>query len=33
MMAGNESMPKPTGGTETGHSGHGYARITWMPVL
>ncbi len=33
MMAGNESMPKPTGGTETGHNGHGYARITWMPVL
>ena len=33
MMAGNESMPSPTGGTETGHSGNGYAKITWMPVL
>ena len=28
MTAGNASMPKPAGGTETGHSGHGYARIT-----
>lgn len=33
MKAGNESMPSTTGGTETGHNGHGYARITWMPVL
>ena len=33
MKAGNESMPSPTGGTETGHTGNGYARITWMPVL
>ena len=33
MKAGNESMPSPTGGTETGHSGNGYAKITWMPVL
>ena len=33
MKAGNVSMPKPTGGTETGHTGNGYAKITWMPVL
>jgi hypothetical protein len=33
MKAGDESMPSPTGGTETGHSGNGYAKITWMPVL
>ena len=33
MKAGNEVIPIPTGGTETGHSGNGYARITWMPVL
>jgi hypothetical protein len=33
MKAGNESMPSPTGGTETGHSGNGYCLITWMPVL
>ena len=33
MKAGNESMPSPTGGTETGHSGNGYCKITWMPVL
>ena len=32
-IAGNESMPSPTGGTETGHTGNGYAKITWMPVL
>ena len=30
MIAGNSSMPKPTGGTETGHSGNGYARITFV---
>ena len=33
MKAGNEVMPSPTGGTETGHSGNGYCKITWMPVL
>jgi len=27
-IAGNQSFPKPGGGTETGHSGNGYARIT-----
>ena len=26
--AGNTSFVSPTGGTETGHSGNGYARIT-----
>ena len=33
MKAGNETMPKPTGGTETGHSGNGYCKITWHPAL
>jgi hypothetical protein len=33
MKAGNVSMPKPTGGTETGHSGNGYCKITWHPSL
>ena len=28
MIAGNAEMPNPTGGTETGHTGNGYARIT-----
>ena len=32
-IAGNESMPSPTGGTETGHSGNGYCKITWHPAL
>lgn len=27
-IAGNATMPAPGGGTETGHTGHGYARIT-----
>ena len=27
-IAGNQSFPSLTGGTETGHSGHGYVRIT-----
>ena len=30
MIVGNSSMPKPTGGTETGHAGNGYARITFV---
>ena len=30
MTAGNASMPTPGGGTETGHSGNGYARITFV---
>ena len=33
MKAGNESMPSPTGGTETGHTGNGYCKITWHPTL
>ena len=28
MIVGNASMPSTSGGTETGHSGNGYARIT-----
>ena len=32
-IAGNESMPSTTGGTETGHSGNGYCIITWHPSL
>ncbi|WP_081618598.1 fimbrillin family protein [Segatella paludivivens] len=30
MKDGASSMPSPTGGTETGHSGNGYARITFV---
>ena len=30
MIAGNSSMPAPSGGTEIGHSGNGYARITFV---
>ena len=26
---GNESMPSPSGGTETGHAGNGYAKVTF----
>ena len=29
MKAGNELMPSPSGGTETGHTGNGFAKITW----
>ena len=32
-IAGNANMPSPTGGTETGHSGNGYCKITWHPAL
>ena len=31
MKAGNESMPSPTGGTQTGNTGNGFARITYIP--
>lgn len=31
MIAGNTSMPNTTGGTETGHTGNGYAKITILP--
>ena len=30
VKAGNESFNSPTGSTETGHSGNGYARITYL---
>ncbi len=30
MIAGDSSMPSPSGGTETGHTGNGYARITFV---
>ena len=33
MKAGNEVIPSPNGGTETGHSGNGYCKITWHPAL
>ena len=32
-IAGNASMPSPTGGTETGHYGNGYAVISWHPNI
>jgi hypothetical protein len=32
-IAGNQIIPSPTGGTETGHSGNGYCKITWHPTL
>lgn len=28
LTAGNSSFPAPAGGTETGHTGNGYARIS-----
>jgi hypothetical protein len=30
MIAGDSLMPSPSGGTETGHTGNGYARITFI---
>ncbi len=32
-IAGNQTFPKPGGGTETGHTGNGYCKITWHPAL
>ncbi len=32
-IAGNQTFSSPTGGTETGHSGNGYCKITWHPAL
>ena len=34
-IAGNTSFPAPAGGTETGHSGNGFARITYSipPII
>jgi hypothetical protein len=31
MIAGNAVMPSPTGVEETGHTGNGYAKITYLP--
>jgi len=31
MIAGNEPMPSPISGTETGHNGNGYCIISWIP--
>ncbi|WP_024990751.1 glycine rich domain-containing protein, partial [Segatella albensis] len=31
-IAGNQTFPSPNGGTETGHSGDGYAIITWQQL-
>lgn len=31
-IAGNTSFPSPSGGTETGHSGNGFARITVLSL-
>lgn len=33
LIAGNTSIPAPGGGSETGHSGNGYVRITWTAAL
>lgn len=30
LIAGNQSMPAPNGGTQTGQNGHGFARITQL---
>jgi hypothetical protein len=30
MKAGNEEMPNPAGGTMTGNTGNGYAKITLL---
>ena len=32
FIAGNASMPSTSDGTETGHTGNGYARITAIEV-
>ena len=29
-IAGDQTFPKPKGGTETGHEGDGYAIISWI---
>jgi hypothetical protein len=33
MIAGNAVMPAPSGGTQTGNSGDGYARITFLKKI
>ena len=32
MINGENTMPAPYGGTETGHYGNGYVRITFVPI-
>ena len=32
MIDGGSTMPSPSGGTETGHSGNGYCIITWRQL-
>jgi len=31
-VAGDQTFPSPSGGTETGHSGNGYCIITWQQL-
>jgi prepilin-type N-terminal cleavage/methylation domain-containing protein len=31
MLTGNQTIPTPSGGTSTGHSGSGYIKITYLP--
>ncbi|WP_161624567.1 glycine rich domain-containing protein [Segatella albensis] len=31
-IAGDQTFPSPSGGTETGHSGNGYCIITWQQL-
>jgi hypothetical protein len=33
MKSGNEVMPNPAGGTQTGHQGNGYARVTLISII
>ena len=33
IIAGNQSFPSPTGGTETGHTGNGFCRITQLDYV
>jgi len=32
-IPGNQTMPNPTGGNQTGHGGNGFARITFLEVV
>ena len=31
-ISGDQTFPSPSGGTETGHDGHGYCIITWQQL-
>ncbi|WP_036886919.1 glycine rich domain-containing protein, partial [Segatella albensis] len=31
-IAGDQTFPSPSGGTETGHTGNGYCIITWQQL-